>query len=196
MFLSFVLSAKITRNEWNRIRIWSLHCSCSPAEHIIYSASPSFFLCARRRLKSAEHADLNQNPAWSEMQFQVGVSKSAADKGLQLSPDSSGPQLLRTWAASENDKCSPTSPYLTRCDSLSLHLLYTPVHTALLLDFNLFYFAVSVGYCVQHLLQRGIHSYLRTRTVPVGAHTLSHTLTLTLWISGLFTDGHTEQTDE
>ena len=113
------------------------------------------------------------------MQFQVGVSTAAADKGPQLSPDSSGPQLLRTRAASENDKCSPTSPRLTRCDSLSLHLLYTPVHTALLLDFNLFYFAVSVGYCVQHFLQQGIHSYMRTRTVPAGAHTHTHTHTHT-----------------
>lgn len=66
----------------------------------------------------------DQNPAWSEMQFQVGVSWGAADKGPQLSPDK---HLQAT--APENETRSPTTPHFTRCDSFSPHFLSTSLHT-------------------------------------------------------------------
>lgn len=74
--------------------------------------------------------------------------------------NSSDPQLLRTPAASENETRSPTTKYLTRCDSFSLRFLSASLHTKLL-NFTLFYFAVSVGYCAQHFLYCGIHSNMR-----------------------------------
>lgn len=83
--------------------------------------------------------------------------------------NSRNPQFMRTRAASENETCLSTTLHFARCDSLSPHFSSTSVHSVLL-NFRLFYFAVTVGYCVPALPLLG-HSFLdESQDFPVGAH--------------------------